>query len=256
MLQYRSRVEVISSGLKGYVEARLFGSSKLLVSLARSEFSPEEWEKLSPKNGPTVTIEVEPDDLREIEGPAKIVNPFKPRAATWTDIVESAEKTMKKKPTVMNHGSGEAQRILENVRVGSKWRTKKGGYRYKIVAIRQDVAELHWIDGRDVRQTPIHQVQLRYELIEAAPENGEVDEAPPIDTTKFSGKKSSKPALVEIPSTVAIGSRWKAKKSGDRYEVIGVAPNGMVKLSWLDGKYTRDTTIEALYTRYDQDQEV
>lgn len=48
---------------------------------------------------------------------------------------------------------------------------------------------------------------------------------------------------------IVLKSRWATARKGDRYEVIDIKGD-LVKLSWLDGKYTRDVTKESLLRNY------
>lgn len=59
--------------------------------------------------------------------------------------------------------------------------------------------------------------------------------------------------LEEDLSKIVVGSRWTTKKKGDRYEVVSISPSGVARLSWLDGKYTRDVEVAKMYRSYDPD---
>jgi len=251
-VKYRTRVQQVETGLHGYIEGRIWNTTKVLMCLGRSEYTEDQWMQLSPKNGPTVSFEVEVADLVPLATPAKVLNPKRYHTASWSEVVAGAEGAMKRRPSQLSRGAGEAKKIDVEVRPGSKWKTRKGGYVYRVMSVVGDQVELSWVDGRDKRQCTIDNLVARYDFVEAGNDevNPEAEKAP---TVRQSGqdRKSEKPAAV-VP-TPAIGAMYATLKNGDVYEVVEV--NLEVKtavISWTGGKYKRTVTFEGLTKNYKQ----
>jgi len=251
-IKYRTRVQQVSTGLHGYVEGRIWNTTKFLLCLGRSEYTEEQWAQLSPKNGPTVSFEVEVEDLVPLAGPAKVLNAKRYHTASWSEVVAGAEGAMKRRPSQLTRGAGEAKRIDVEVKPGSKWKTRKGGYVYRVMSVVGDQVELSWVDGRDKRQCSIDNLVARYDFVEAG--TGEVDpEAEKAPTVRQSGDdRKPEKAPADAP-TPAIRAMYATLKNGDVYVVETVDPTAKTAvISWTAGKYKRTVTFIGLVKNYQQ----
>ena len=243
MLQYRQRVRIHPDEIVGYIDAKILGADQFLVTFRRSEFSEEQWLNLAGHGGPTFSRIVPIDNISEEAGPAKIINPSRPKSASWTDVVNSAEKTMKKKPSTLYNGAGDSIKLTETVTVGSVWKTRKGGYEYRVIRVVGDDATLSWTGGKDIRQASLAHVYQRYDLVRPSSQadlNRQEQAA--------EGRVLSK-AEQRAAELVVVGSFWSTRRSGDVYKVISLSGN-TARLSWTSGKYTRDVPLESVLRHY------
>lgn len=249
-IKYRTRVQQVETGLHGYIEGRIWNTNKVLVCLGRSEYTEDQWMQLSPKNGPTVSFEVELDELEPLEGPAKVLNPKRYHTASWSEVVAGAEGAMKRRPSQLSRGAGEAKKIDVEVRPSSKWKTRKGGYVYRVMSVVGDQVELSWVDGRDKRQCTIDNLVARYDFVEAG--NGEVNpEVEKAPTIRQSGDDRKGTKVVEAAPTPVIGDLYATTKNGDVYSVVSIDETARTAvISWTAGSYKRTVTFDGLVKNY------
>lgn len=256
MFSYQQRVRV-PDGRVGYIDARILvpqgESSRYLVSFRRSEFSPEEWKRLSPLGGPTVTEEFEDQDLIPVAGTAKIINPYRPSPASMEKVIRDAEASMKSHGSNgTSLGAGELKRLIEAVTVGSVWVSNRGGYFFKVYEVRGDRVYIQGLDNTDLKELGISRFTKLY--TRRAPTVDEIDEG---TRATFEEKKTSmrpapqpkSPSVTQSIKLVQSGTFWASRRNGDIYEVL-LVDGDIAKLSWTGGKYTREVSLEAVVRYY------
>lgn len=253
---YQQRVRV-PDGRVGYIEARVLTaqgpSSRYLVSFRRQEFSPEEWEKLSPLRGPTVTGEFEEDDLVVESGVAKIINPFRPATHSIDKVIADAERTMRSHGrSGTSLGAGELKRLIDTVTVGSVWVANRGGYFFKVYEVRGDRVHVQGLDNTELRELGIGRFTKMYTR-----QASTVDELDEATRATFEKKKAQmkptpqpkSPSVARSTELVQAGTFWASRRNGDIYEVL-VVDGDIAKLSWTAGRYTREVSLETVIRHY------
>lgn len=250
-VKYRARVRT-PDGLTGYIDAKIFGTDRFLVTMSRAEYKPEDWQQLSPLNGPTVSKEYPLCELTLLLDKAPILNGAKYHHATWGEIVQGAETSMKKRPSSLTRGAGDANRIAVEVKVGSRWATKKGGYVYKVTSVIGDQVDLSWVDGRDIRHTTVDNLIARYTIKELSdiPDEPKIEEKP--KPVRMSGEDRREEAPTKALPTLSVGEMWATRRNGDTYTVLSVNEvDGTATLLWTgDGKYKRKVNLSSLESHY------
>lgn len=255
-MNYQQRVRV-PDGRVGYVDAQVLTpvgkSSRYLVSFRRSEFPQEEWLKLSPLSGPTRTEEFESQDLVPVEGPAKIINPYRPTAASMEKVIRDAEVAMKSHGSNgTSLGAGELNRLIEAVTVGSIWTSNRGGYFFKIYDVRGDRVFIQGLDNADLRELGVSRFAKAYTRQASSVDEIDEEARKTFETKKAATKPTPQPkspSTVQSTSLVQPGTFWASRRNGDIYEVL-VVDGETVKLSWTAGKYTREVTTETVIRHY------